>query len=265
MNWVRKMNDKNIRIEKFKNIIYVKDKKGRVLSFQSRHASCFIITLKGRLKFTFDDRIIITDRTQGIFIPEGVAYTNECLEGAESITVNFHIANSNVSPCILSSMNEKWAMDFYREICQKAYENTERAQYYLLSKLYQLAYLLIRTDHKKSAKEILAEKARSYMQSELARQSLQIDEVAAFCNVSAVYLRKIVKEIYHKTPFHILTELRMNKACEMILEKRTIKEIALSVGYSDVYQFSRAYKHYFGYAPTIGIIKNSHSPNGHSI
>ena len=89
------------------------------------------------------------------------------------------------------------------------------------------------------------------MQSECGRADLQIDEVAAFCNVSAVYLRKVIKELHGKTPFQLLTELRMKKACEMLQEQRPIKEIALSVGYSDIYQFSRAFKRRFGHSPTL--------------
>lgn len=249
------MNNGIIRIDRFKSISYIKDKKGRILTFQSRHASCLIIPLKGRLKFSFGDKIIITDSQQGIFIPEGTAYTNECLESAESICVNFHISNTTMLPCILNGMNEKLAMTFYQEMRQKACENTESAQYYLLSKLYQLAFLLFQTVPPQSCKEQLAEKAFSYMQSEFVRAELQIDEIADFCNVSAVYLRKVVKAVYQKTPFHLLTELRMKKACEMLLEKRPINEIALSVGYSDIYQFSRAYKRYFGYPPTTNITK----------
>ena len=240
----------HIIIKQFRNISYVKDKKGRILTFRSRYASCFIITLKGRLKFTFDNKTIITDCNQGVFIPEGTAYTNECLENAESISVNFNISNPSVSPFALNGMNEKLAMSFYREISQKAYENTESAQYYLLSQLYQIAGLLFQSDSSQSYKERLAEKALVYMQSEFNRADLQIDEVAAFCNVSAVYLRKITKEVYHKTPFRLLSDLRMKKAFEMLWEKRPVKEIALSVGYSDVYQFSRAYKRYFGFPPT---------------
>ena len=239
-----------IRIEKFRNISYVNDQKGRVLSFRSRYASCFIITLKGQLQFTFDDKTILTDCNQGVFIPEGTAYTNECLESAESISVNFNISNPSAFPCALNGMNKNLAMSFYQEMTQKAYEKSESAQYYLLSRLYQLAFLLFQTETPKSEKERLGEKALSYMQSECGRADLQIDEVAAFCNVSAVYLRKIVKEVYQKTPFHLLTDLRMKKACELLLEKRPIKEIAMSVGYSDIYQFSRAYKRCFGYAPT---------------
>ena len=239
-----------IRIEKFRNISYVKDRKGRVLSFQSRYASCFIITLKGRLRFTFKDQTIITDSTHGIFIPEGSAYINECLEAAESISINFSLSKPITAPRPFGGLNEKWALSLYEEISEKAYENTESAHYYLLSRLYQLAFLLFKNESPKSEKERLAEKALVYMQSEFKRTDLQIDEVAAFCGMSAVYLRKIVKEVYQKTPFHLLTDLRMKKACELLLEKRPIKEIALSVGYSDVYQFSRAYKRYFGYAPT---------------
>lgn len=244
------MSANGIRIEKFRNISYIKDKKGRVLSVKSRYASCFIITLKGRIQFTFNDKIIIADCNQGIFIPEGTAYINNCLESAESISINFHLSNSMMSPCALNSMNGKLAMSFYQEISQKSYNNDESTQYYLLSKLYQLAFLLFENDTPKSAKSLLAEKALSYMQREASRADLQIDEVAAFCNVSSVYFRKIFKDIYQKSPFHMLTELRMKRAHEMLLEKRPIKEIAVSVGYSDIYQFSRAYKRYFGYAPT---------------
>lgn len=244
------MHVQSLRIREFKNISDIQDKKGRVLTFQSRFASCFIITLKGRIQFTFADRVIVTDSSQGIFIPEGTAYTNECLEDARSISVNFYLEKAAVSPCALKSMNEVLAMEFYREISQKAYESSESAQYYLLSKLYQLAWLLFGTDSPKSTKEILGEKACAYMQRELARSDLTVDEVAQFCNVSAVYLRKITKALYQKTPFQILTELRMKKACEMVFEKRPVQEIALLVGYSDIYQFSRAYKQFFGHAPT---------------
>ena len=245
------MDSQGLRIREFKSISNVKDKKGRVLVFRSRYASCFIITLRGKIRFTFDDQTIITDRSQGIFIPEGAAYTNECLEDAQSISVNFFLERPAPSPRALNSMNEVLAMEFYRDISQKACEKKKHAQYYLLAKLYQLAYLLFPADSPKNEKERLCEKALLYMQSELARPDLQIDEVARSCSISAVYLRRITKELYEKAPFQILTELRMKKACEMLLEKRQIQEIASSVGYSDIYQFSRAYKRHFGIPPTV--------------
>lgn len=246
------MNGEKLRIEKFRNVSYVKDKKGRVLSFRSRYASCFILPIKGTIRFTFPDQTVTTTPSQGIFIPEGASYTNECLESAESISVNFYLTDPPKGACALRGMNETAAMALYHEMHQKACENTESANYYLLSKLYELAYLLLPADPPKSPKELIVEKALSYMQSEASRADLQIDEVASFCNVSAVYLRKIAKEIFQKSPYRLLTEMRMKKAREMLLEKRSVKEVAVSVGYSDVFQFSRAYKRHFGHAPTLG-------------
>ncbi len=250
------MREKGIRIEKFKNISYVKDKKGKILSFPLRYASCFIITLKGKIRFTFGEKSIVIEKGQGIFIPEGTSYINECLESAESIIMNFYLSDpKSFSPIALNRIQEKWAMSFYEEMSQKAYEKTESAQYALLSQLYRFASILFPSSAPTSQKEILAQKALSYLQSEFSRADLQMDQVASFCHVSAVYLRKVVKECYQKTPFHLLTELRMQKACELLLEKRPVKEIALAVGYSDIYQFSRAYKRYFGYSPSADLAK----------
>jgi hypothetical protein len=159
----------HIIIKQFRNISYIKDKKGRILTFQSRYASCFIITLKGRLKFTFDDKTVITDCNQGVFIPEGTAYTNECLESAESISVNFDIFDPSVLPVALNGMNEKLAMSFYREISQKACENTESAQYYLLSRLYRLADLLFQND---SSQNLWCLKRKMTFEAENYRKSL---------------------------------------------------------------------------------------------
>lgn len=244
------MDVQGLRIRGFKNISDIRDKKGRVIKFRSRYASCFIITLEGSIRFTFEDRVILADPSQGIFIPEGIAYTNECLADARSICVNFYLETPGASPCALKPMSPVPAMEFYRDISQKACEEPKRAQYYLLSKLYQLAYLLLPTDSPQNEKERLGQKALSYMQRELSRPDLQIDQVARACNISAVYLRRITGSLYGKSPFQLLTQLRMEKACEMLMEKQPVRQVALSVGYSDVYQFSRAYKRHFGIPPT---------------
>lgn len=244
------MDQQPLKIEQFNNILYANDKKGRTVFFASRPTSCFIITLKGKVKFTLSDMTVITDHTQGIFIPKGATYTNECLENAESIVINFDTAEPISKPRTFKSINEKSAMHFYENIRNNAFKKTESAQYYLLSQLYSVAQQLFRTDEPKNTKEVIAENAYYFIQKEFFKPSLQIPDVARHCHISAFYLRKIFNEIYNKTPFEVLTDIRMEKAHEMLLEKRPVKETAFSVGYSDVYQFSRAYKRYFGVSPT---------------
>ena len=52
-----------------------------------------------------------------------------------------------------------------------------------------------------------------------------------------------------ETPFSYLTRRRMEVARDMIKEHCTVTETAGRVGYSDVYQFSRAFKKYYGVSP----------------
>ena len=133
-------------IEQFQNVLYIHDKKGRVVHFTDRYASCFILTLKGKIKFTFADISITTDSNQGIFIPQGADYRNECLEEAESIVINFYAALPIPSPCPLKALSKQTAMRYYKNLQEKALEKSESAHYDMLAELYSAAHLLFRRE-----------------------------------------------------------------------------------------------------------------------
>ena len=88
------------------------------------------------------------------------------------------------------------------------------------------------------------------MRQHCHRADLTVREVARRCSISEVYLRKLFARELGMSPSRKLTELRMQRAQLLIAEKRPLKEISEGVGYSDVFQFSRAYKRYFGYPPS---------------
>jgi len=75
----------------FDSILYVSDKKGQTVSFESRYASCFIVTKQGEILFTSENGNVIAKSGQAVFIPEGMCYKNECIEAAESYVFNFHL------------------------------------------------------------------------------------------------------------------------------------------------------------------------------
>lgn len=106
------------------------------------------------------------------------------------------------------------------------------------------------TSSKKSGREVILADAVSYMAENYHNSALTVSQIAEHCHVSEIYLRKLFGKNYSTTPMRYLRDIRMKKACQLILEKRHVSEIALSVGYSDVYQFSRAYKKHFGFSPS---------------
>ena len=75
-------------------------------------------------------------------------------------------------------------------------------------------------------------------------------DVAAGCHVDSAYLCRLFKRFRRQTPFQYLQNLKMNRAVELLQNgNRSVKETAEEVGFSDPYNFSRAFKRIFGIAP----------------
>lgn len=77
-----------------------------------------------------------------------------------------------------------------------------------------------------------------------------IDMLTDFCNISFSQLNRIFKKRTGMTSKEYIDNIRMQLATEMLaVGTRTIKEIAVELGYSDPYHFSRRFKEIKGYAP----------------
>lgn len=235
-------------ITEYKNVFTADDKKGRRIEFSNRYASSFIVTLRGVISFRVGDEVFICDREHPIFLPSGLSYINECAEDAHSLVFSFFTLEKYLRPVSLFSISDTEVMGFYEKIesADKSGEAGSREEIFAL--LYMLAKRLFSPAVNQSKGYV--QRATEYMNENYAHSELTVSQVAASCFVSEIYLRKLFEKERGITPFRALTEIRMERARNLALEKRPIKEIARSVGYSDVYQFSRAYKKYFGYSPS---------------
>ncbi|MEI6560702.1 MAG: AraC family transcriptional regulator [Verrucomicrobiota bacterium] len=75
-------------------------------------------------------------------------------------------------------------------------------------------------------------------------------EVAAACHVDSAYLCRLFKRFRRQTPFQYLQNLKMNRAVELLQDGAcSVKQTAQELGFSDPYNFSRAFKRVFGIAP----------------
>ena len=63
---------------------FARDPRGHKIEMNQRRYACFIVTLKGKIRFTFRDRTLICDKEHPVFLPYGACYVNECLVSAES-------------------------------------------------------------------------------------------------------------------------------------------------------------------------------------
>lgn len=83
------------------------------------------------------------------------------------------------------------------------------------------------------------------------RRDLTLDEVSREVHVSPYYFSKLFKDETGENFVEYLTKLRITQAKRMLLEpSNSIKQVCLSVGYSDPSYFSRIFKKYAGVTPT---------------
>ncbi|WP_187274519.1 helix-turn-helix domain-containing protein [Paenibacillus sp. N3.4] len=89
-----------------------------------------------------------------------------------------------------------------------------------------------------------------YMQ-DAYHMDIHLDKLAGIAGMHPAYYSQRFKQKMNKTPIEFLTQVRMNKAKEMLLlSTPKIRDVAGLVGYRDEFYFSRRFKESSGYAPT---------------
>ena len=226
------------------------DIKGLAREFENRRYACFTITVKGKIRFSFNGEEIISEAGSPVFLPQGSSYSNECLEDAESYVFNFETLDSYEKPIKLSPISDALASEYYRQINFHSLSPSLQDSLVMLETLYSLASKLLRKCEEKNSTNPLIDRAILFMKANYSRIGLTVGEIAKALSISEVYLRKLFSRELKSSPHRELTAIRMKRARFLITEKRSLSEVAESVGYSDISAFNRAYKHYYGFSPS---------------
>ena len=91
--------------------------------------------------------------------------------------------------------------------------------------------------------------ALSIMENEYAN-GITVEEVAARLHLNRSYFSALFRSTVKKSPRAVLTELRMERAAMLLTRYGySVTVAAASVGYSDIFVFSRAFKQYYKLSP----------------
>lgn len=82
-------------------------------------------------------------------------------------------------------------------------------------------------------------------------KNLSLEELANISGLSIGRYINLFKELTNSTPKRFLTQLRVEKASELLMNtSMSVKEVSLSVGFEDPLYFSRLFKKYKNVTPT---------------
>jgi AraC-like DNA-binding protein len=233
--------------------------------------------LSGKGKYLVEGKVYDVEAGDVIICNPGVKHQNILVNPKEPTVeffagfTGFHFKNMPPNSIILKdgSYVLHTTTESKQEIAKHCYEmiaENESAQigkYFMLkAHLMQILLLMIRdiTEVEERTqkgctfesynKSYAVKKIINYL-NENYENKISLDQIAHNMYLSPVYISKIFKEETGESPINYLIKIRLEKAKDILLNSDggSIKSIANSVGYEDVYHFSKLFKKYYGISP----------------
>lgn len=130
---------------------------------------------------------------------------------------------------------------------------------YLAGCLWKLVSILLEQEHPSSDH---IDKALHYMRAEYAN-NISVSDIAQRLNLDRCYFSTLFTRRTGQSPKEYLINLRLTKAIDlMLLHGESPSTAALSVGYTDLYQFSKIFKQKYGMSPRAYIAHYHSSEKG---
>ncbi|MFI5186275.1 MAG: AraC family transcriptional regulator [Chitinophagales bacterium] len=81
-------------------------------------------------------------------------------------------------------------------------------------------------------------------------ESIDLKEISQQAFLSRYHFHRLFTKIYQLTPHQYLTQKRLDKAKDLLVENRAVTEVCNEVGFESIGSFSVLFKKEIGFAPT---------------
>lgn len=217
--------------------------------------SCWALVIKyeGETIYTVKEKNYLSDINNLVILPKGCSYDWHCTQSGHYLIIEFE---SELVCHNIFSFPVKHGEKILKLFKDLEYKRTLRNPMYETESIrdtYSILLLLVQSLQKKylpTDKLGKINPALEYIANNY-NKNIKNDVLANLCNLSTVYFRKLFTEIMGASPISYVHELRIKKAKEMLRsDYGNIKDIAESLGYLNIYDFSRTFKKYTGISPS---------------
>lgn len=195
---------------------------------------------------------LLSDRTHVCLLPKGATYAWRTT-GGECFGIDFDAEGQVPRPLVFSVKENEETIRLFLQLEQALLSGESLSQLKAVSCLYRVFLSILEKParYAPKSKETLIAGGVEKMKSEYSRPDVTIAEFAREAGISEAYFRRIYREVYGVSPVSALIALRMKKAAELLqTDHNAVSAIAEAVGYPNIYHFSKAFKQYFGVAPS---------------
>ena len=217
--------------------------------------SCWAVIMKyeGETKYFLKDKTVLSDKNNVVVLPKGSSYEWLCTQSGHFYSIEFDSDLTSNEIFSFKIKNPDNLIKRFNEIEYKRMAKTPLFEMESLEAVYSVMIYLINSNTQSyfpPKKQTLIEPAISYILENYTKK-IKNDDLSKLCGISTVYFRKIFKHAYGTTPIAYIREIKIKKAKEMLRsDYGSIDEISKSLGYNNIYDFSRDFKKHTGIAPS---------------
>lgn len=212
-----------------------------------------VMKYEGQTVYTAGGKTMRSDRNHIALLPKGCSYEWTCIEAGCFASVEFACESSYPTPILFPVKNGERILKRIKELEYKQTLKKPLYQPESIRDLYSILLEMARSvpesytpgDKKQKLQPVLEYISAHY------NESLTNDQLAEIAGMSTVYFRKLFTQRMGVSPIAYARQLRIEKAKQMLRsDYGSLSHVALSLGYANLYDFSRDFKKHTGIAPS---------------
>ncbi len=208
---------------------------------------------EGETVYCVGDKHFLSDLQHIMVLPRGCSYDWECTKSGHYASIEFESELSFDEPIRFPTRHGEQILKQFKELERIRSLRKPLFEIESIKIAYDILLRLAQSAHEKytpSKKQERLLPAIEYL-SEHCTEPIKNDTVAALLGMSTVYFRKLFAEVMGTSPMAFARALRIEKAKEMLrTDYGSLSDIAESLGYQSLYDFSRDFKKHTGSAPS---------------
>lgn len=241
----RFMDLQNTVVTEISGVVTVYSEKGRFQKMENRKCYGLSLCMNGQITYTQNGRDFVSDPGKAIVLPMGQSYEIRGDKTGFFPVINFYCRDFLCDEIqVIDLHHQEQLLKDYEQLQKLYLFQKNRAK--IFSVFYEMLHKISASNTPKELEPALKMIDREYHSAELNNALL-----AQVCNISEVYFRKLFVKYFQTSPKRFVTELRMQKAKQLLMEgSMKISAISEACGFANVYHFCRLFKQYVGVTPS---------------
>lgn len=200
----------------------------------------------------FNDYIFHIEPDDILYLPHGIheKYIVNFQKSGYFIDVFFESnIPMNSVPRLYKDVSVNIVSNYFKQMLGTWQQDQLYSRAKCMSLLWEVLYEIQRDEYVSKNQYKLIEPAIEQIHSNYLDTQISVEKLALRCGISYSYFLRIFQKRFSTTPKKYITKLKLDHACELLRQKMSVTDIAETLGFSDVYFFSRQFKKYMNMSP----------------